>query len=277
MRRAGYCFVFCIAWDSITFIIIEFNQTVMIKALIIDDEVKARNVLRHYLESFVPEVTEIRQAESVDTALQLLYTYQPDIVFLDVEMPYKNGFQLLMEIKEPSFDVIFTTAYNQYAIQAIRFSALDYLLKPVDPDELKGAVMRHIEKKENDKEKRALYDNLVSNIEKKEIKDFKIAVPSAEGVYFFTIDDILRLEADRSYTHIHLVKKRPFIASKTLKHFEEMLEEFQFIRTHKSHLVNPKHITHISSDNEEIVLSDGSRVEVSRRKKDEVLQQLKLR
>ena len=127
----------------------------MIKALIIDDEVKARNVLRHYLESFVPEVMEIRQGESVDTALQLLYTYQPDIVFLDVEMPYKNGFQLLMEIKEPSFDVIFTTAYNQYAIQAIRFSALDYLLKPVDPDELKGAVMRHIEKKENDKEKKS--------------------------------------------------------------------------------------------------------------------------
>ena len=249
----------------------------MIKALIIDDEIKARNVLKHYLENFVPEVTEIRQAESVDSGLEILNVYQPDIIFLDVEMPYKNGFQLLMEIKDPSFDVIFTTAYNQYAIQAIRFSALDYLLKPVDPDELKGAILRHIEKKENDKEKKALYDNLVSNIEKKEIKDFKIAVPSAEGVYFFTIDEILRLEADRSYTHIHLTKKRPFLASKTLKHFEEMLEDFQFIRTHKSHLVNPKHITRMSSDNEQIILSDGSTVEVSRRKKDEVLQQLKLR
>ena len=143
----------------------------MIKALIIDDEIKARNVLKHYLENFVPEVTEIRQAESVDSGLEILNVYQPDIIFLDVEMPYKNGFQLLMEIKDPSFDVIFTTAYNQYAIQAIRFSALDYLLKPVDPDELKGAILRHIEKKENDKEKKALYDNLVSNIEKKEIKD----------------------------------------------------------------------------------------------------------
>ena len=249
----------------------------MIKVLVVDDEVRARNVLKHYLENFVPEVTEIRQAESVDAALQVLYIYQPDIVFLDIEMPYKNGFQLLTEIKDPLFDVIFTTAYNQYAIQAIRFSALDYLLKPVDPDELKASVMRHIEKKENSKEKKALFDNLVNNIEKKEVKDFKIAVPSAEGVYFFTIDEILRLEADRSYTHIHLTKKRPFIASKTLKHFEEMLEDFQFIRTHKSHLVNPKHITRISSDNEQIILSDGSRVEVSRRKKDEVLQQLKLR
>ena len=139
----------------------------MIKALIVDDEIKARNVLKHYLENFVPEVTELRQAESVDAALQVLYVYQPDIIFLDIEMPHKNGFQLLMEIKDPSFDVIFTTAYNQYAIQAIRFSALDYLLKPVDPDELKGAVLRHIEKKENYREKKALYDNLVNNIEKK--------------------------------------------------------------------------------------------------------------
>src|SRR5918993_2542360 len=249
----------------------------MIKALIIDDEAKARNVLQHYLSSFVTEITEMRQADSVDTALDILKVYQPDIVFLDVEMPHKNGFQFLMEIREPTFDVIFTTAYNQYAIQAIRFSALDYLLKPVDPDELKAAVLRHIEKREGTAQKKALFDNLVNNIEKKEVRDFKIAVPSAEGVYFFTIDEILRLEADRSYTHIHLVKKRPFIASKTLKHFEEMLEEFQFIRTHKSHLVNPKHISRISSDNEEIILSDGSRVEVSRRKKDEVLQQLKLR
>ena len=102
-------------------------------------------------------------------------------------------------------------------------------------------------------------------------------MPSAEGVYFFTIDEILRLEADRSYTHIHLVKKRPFIASKTLRHFEEMLDEFGFIRTHKSHLVNPKHITHVTNDNEFVLLSDGTRVEVSRRKKEDVLQQLKLR
>ena len=249
----------------------------MIKALIIDDEAKARNILHHYLSSFITEITEIRQADGVDSALDILKVYQPDIVFLDVEMPHKNGFQFLMEINDPAFDVIFTTAYNQYAIQAIRFSALDYLLKPVDPDELKAAVDRHIEKRETTSEKKALYNNLVDNIEKKDIKDFKIAVPSAEGVYFFTIDEILRLEADRSYTHIHLVKKRPFIASKTLKHFEEMLEEFHFIRTHKSHLINPKHVTHVTSDNEQIVLTDGSKVEVSRRKKDEVLHQLGLR
>ena len=249
----------------------------MIKALIIDDEVKARNVLRHYLENFLPQVTEIRQAESVDAAIGILESFQPDIVFLDVEMPHKNGFQFLIEVKDPSFDVIFTTAYNQYAIQAIRFSALDYLLKPVDPDELKNAVGRYVEKKEASQQQKVLYDNLVENIHKKEVKDFKIAVPSAAGFYFFMIDDIVRLEADSSYTHIHLVNQRPFTASKTLKHFEEMLEEFNFIRTHKSHLINPRHITRLSSNNEFVLLSDGSRVEVSRRKKEDVQKQLNLR
>lgn len=249
----------------------------MIKALIIDDEVKARNILKHYVENFISEITEVQQAESVDVALELLKTYKPDIVFLDVEMPHKNGFDFLTALPEINFDVIFTTAYNQYAIQAIRFSALDYLLKPVDPDELKAAVLRHIEKKEDHKEQEELYRNLVANIEKKDVKDFRIAVPSSEGVHFFTIDEILRLEAERSYTHIHLVNKRPFLASKTLRHFEEMLTDFNFIRTHKSHLVNPKHITRVSNDKEFVLLTDGSKVEVSRRKKDEVFQQLKLK
>ena len=249
----------------------------MIKVLIIDDEAKARNILKHYLESFVPEISCIETAESADAAHKLLERYSPDIVFLDVEMPHKNGFQFLTEISDPAFDVIFTTAYNQYAIQAMRFSALDYLLKPVDPDELKAAVQRHTEKREAKQTQKALYDNLVENIGKNEVKDFKIAVPSAEGFYFFMIDDILRLEADRSYTHIHLVNKRPFIASKTLKHFEEMLEEFNFIRTHKSHLVNPQHITRLSNDNEFVLLTDGSKVDVSRRKKEEVQKQLSLK
>lgn len=249
----------------------------MIKALIIDDEHKARNILHHYIVNFIPEITEIKQAESVDAAMEMLKEYQPGIVFLDVEMPHKNGFDFLVQLTNPSFDVIFTTAYNQYAIQAIRFSALDYLLKPVDPDELKAAVARHRQKTESVQQKQELFNNLVENIEKKDVKDFKIAVPSSEGVYFFMIDDILHLQAESSYTHIHLTNRKPFIASKTLKHFEDMLEEFQFIRTHKSHLVNPRHITRISNDNEFVLLSDGSKVEVSRRKKDEVLQQLNLR
>ena len=167
----------------------------MIRALIIDDELKARNILDHYVKNFIPEITEVRQADSVDAALEMLTMFKPNIVFLDVEMPHKNGFDFLLAIQDPAFDVIFTTAYNQYAIQAIRFSALDYLLKPVDPDELKASVVRHMEKKESAAEKKELFNNLVQNIEKKDVKDFRIAVPSNEGVFFFTIEEILRLEA----------------------------------------------------------------------------------
>jgi len=249
----------------------------MVKALIVDDELKARNILHHYLVNFIPEIDEVQQAASVDEALTVLSVFNPDIVFLDVEMPHKNGFDFLMTVTNPSFDVIFTTAYNQYAIQAIRFSALDYLLKPVDPEELKSAVHRHLEKKENSEHRKELYSNLVQNIEKKNISDFKIAVPSSEGVYFFKVEEIIRLEAESSYTHIHLSNRKPFIASKTLRHFEDMLEEFNFIRTHKSHLVNPKHIIRISNDNSFLILSDGSQVEISRRKKEEVQEKLKLR
>jgi two-component system LytT family response regulator len=243
----------------------------MIKALIVDDEVKARNVLHHYITSFIPEIGELRQAASADEAMETLRQFSPDIVFLDVEMPHKNGFDFLQELRQPQFDIIFATAFNHYAIQAIRFSALDYLLKPVDPDELRAAVLRHIERKGERAEKAALLHNLVENISKPEVKAFQIAVPASDGLHFFKVEDILRLEADRSYTHIHLLGKKPFLASRTLRHFEEMLADFGFVRTHKSHLVNPAHISRISADREEVILSDGTAVEISRRKKDEVL------
>ena len=249
----------------------------MVKALIIDDEQKARSILEHYVRSFIPEITELRQAGSVDEGLALLGIFQPDIIFLDVEMPHRNGFDFLASVTDPKFDVIFTTAYNQYAIQAIRFSALDYLWKPVDPEELKASVKRHIDKQVSESAKKELYSNLVGNIEKKQVKDFRIAVTSSDGVHFFGVDEILRLEADSSYTRIYLTNRAPFVASKTLKHFEEMLDEFGFIRTHKSHLVNPRFISRITNDNEFVLLKDGTRVEVSRRKKEDVLQQLKVR
>ena len=251
----------------------------MLKALIIDDEQRARNVLSHYLNNSIAQQVVIMQADSVAGGLEILENFMPDIVFLDVEMPHQNGFDFLIERKNPSYDIVFTTAYNQYAIQAIRFSALDYLLKPVDPEELQIAINRHLEKNRekltgtNEK----LYDNLVQNIEKKEIKDFRLAVPSSEGVFFFTLDEILRLEADKNYTAIHLIGKRPFLSSKTLKHFDEMLNEFDFIRTHKSHLVNPRYIKQVTHNNQYVLLADGTRIEISRRKKETVQEYLRQR
>ena len=250
----------------------------MIKALIIDDEPKARNVLKYYIESYVEEITEVRQADSVDSALELLRDYEPGIVFLDVEMPQRNGFDFLRALVNPTFEVIFTTAYNQYAVQAIRFSALDYLLKPVDPDELRAAVNRYMQIQQPErKHNGVLYDNLVQNISKKDVKDFRLAVPSKDGVLFLTLDQIIRMQGDGNYTFIHTTNKKPIVTSKTLKHFDEMLEEFGFIRTHKSHLVNPTHISQMSHDHGCIIVSDGTEIEISRRKKLDVIKLLKLR
>ncbi|MEY3399103.1 MAG: hypothetical protein RL220_1697 [Bacteroidota bacterium] len=249
----------------------------VIKVLIVDDEVKARNVLRHLIEAHLPNVGEVRQAGSVDEALEVLDHYSPDIVFLDVEMPYRNGFDFLRSVRDPQFDVIFTTAFNQYAVQAIRFSALDYLLKPVDPEELIQAVDRHVQQSAGEPHSRELYRNLVENVGKEDIARFRIAVPSTEGVQFFMVADILRLEAEGSYTRIVLTNRKPFVASRTLKHFEEMLADFPFIRTHKSHLVNQAHITGMTAGRDHVILSDDSRIEISRRKKDEVMKLLGLR
>ena len=254
----------------------ETNNTT-IRALIVDDEFKARDLLKYYIENHVPQIVELKLAESVDLALDILKNYQPDVVFLDIEMPHRNGFDFLKSIPKIDFDVIFTTAFNQYAIQAIRFSALDYLLKPVDPGELKSAIARYLENRKERSANEDLYKNLVGNIGVKDVKDLRIAVPSAEGVQFFMIDDILCLHAEGSYTEIVLKGRKPFVASKILKHFEDMLESAQFIRTHKSHLVNQKHIKGMTADRDFVVLSDESKVEISRRKKDEVMQLLGLR
>ncbi|RYU96012.1 LytR/AlgR family response regulator transcription factor [Emticicia agri] len=241
----------------------------MIKALLVDDEVSARNLLSHYLKTEVPEVSEIRLADSVDSALEILQHYQPDIVFLDIEMPERNGFDFLIACEQISFDIIFVTAYNQYAIKAIRFSALDYLLKPVDTEELTAAIARHLEKRGTNQQ--ALYENLKQNLKNKEEKEFQLAVPTTEGIFFFRLENLIRLEANGSYTLIYSSTRKPFLASKNLKYFEETLDNQSFIRPHKSHLVNLKYITGLSADKDFLVLQDNSQVEISRRKKEEIL------
>ena len=242
----------------------------MIRVLIIDDEQKARNILRAYLTDNLEQSFEIREAESVDVALEVLKEYQPEIVFLDVEMPVKTGFDFLAEVQSPSFNIIFTTAFNQYAIQAIRFSALDYLLKPIDPEELQAAVNRHVEQQTSQQSQRELYQNLMQNLTLPDPSEFKIAIKSTEGAHFFNVRDIIRLEADSSYTHIFLTNGKKFTASKTLKYMEEMLEGHGFLRTHTSHLINTDYLVKVNADHTIATMSDGSEAEVARRKKDEI-------
>lgn len=241
----------------------------MLKALIVDDEEKARDILLFHLENSVPEITRIEMASNVPEALQQIRRFQPDILFLDIVMPQRDGFDLLDALDDWNFDVIFTTAHDQFAIKAIRFSALDYLLKPIDPDELREAVLRHLEKKGEYPRRKDLYRNFVDNLRIPKEHEFKLAIPTTDGTYFFRIPEIIRCQADRNYTVFYLTGQRRFVSSKTLGEYEEILGIQGFIRVHKSHLVNLEFIdNYLGKDF--IRLRDKTEIEVARRRKEDV-------
>ena len=241
----------------------------MIKALIIDDEAVAANVLRMMIERHVPAITDLRLATQAEEALALVKGFQPQLVFLDIVMPTTDGFELLSSMKDAEFEVIFTTAYNEYAIQAIRFSALDYLMKPIDADELKTAVNRFVEKQHQKAETDALLQNLVHNLKSNEKADFKLAVPTTEGAIFFSPSEIIRCEGDRNYTWFFLTNNRKHLSSKTIKEYEELLSNHDFLRIHKSHLVNMAFIDKYLNEGT-VVLKDKIQLPVARLRKEEV-------
>ena len=241
----------------------------MIKALIIDDEAVAANVLRMMIERHVPAITDLRLATQPEEALALVKSFKPQLVFLDIVMPTTDGFELLSSMKDAEFEVIFTTAYNEYAIQAIRFSALDYLMKPIDADELKTAVNRFVEKRHQQAETDALLQNLVHNLKSNEKADFKLAVPTTEGAIFFSPAEIIRCEGDRNYTWFFLTNNRKHLSSKTIKEYEELLTNHDFLRIHKSHLVNMSFIDKYLNEGT-VILKDKVQLPVARLRKEEV-------
>lgn len=246
----------------------------MIKALIVDDEKKAREILLYLIEQYLPQVEQVETAGSGEEAIALLRNFHPDIVFLDVEMPQMSGFDLLKAIGEWDFDIIFTTAFDRYAIQAIRFSALDYLLKPIDPDELRRAVERRRERKEKRTNSPDLYRNLMHNLGAANEQEFRLAVATTDGTYFYNTRDIVRCEADRNYTQFFLSGNRRFVSSRTLKEYEEILSDHRFLRVHKSHLVNLDFVEdYLGKDF--IVLKDQTKIEVARRRKEAVMEALR--
>jgi two-component system, LytTR family, response regulator len=243
----------------------------MIKALIVDDEQASIDLLNWLITEYCPDISSVQWARSVKDAVPLIKSFQPDIVFLDIQMPHQSGFDLLTNIDNWNFEVIFTTAYNEFAIQAIRFSALDYLLKPIDETELKKAVERYKVKRIYAPAGQILFRNFMQNIAQGNREKFKLALADASEIKYVQIDEIIRLQAESNYTHIFLKENKIFISAKTLKEYDEMLEGQRFLRVHKSHLVNPAHIQ--AYDRQGILLmSDNSKVEVARRKK-EFLQQ----
>lgn len=242
-----------------------------VKILIVDDEEAAGNILQLLIEKHIPGEKNIFYCSSPEAALKALPDFQPSLVMLDIEMPNMNGFDFLNNAVNSSFDVIFTTAFDKYAIKAIRFSALDYLLKPVDIVELQNAVNRHIVKRNSagyDGQKE-LVGNLIQNLKQKDPSEFRLAVSVKEGVFLLEPRDIICLEGLSNYTKFSFTNQKQLLAAKTLKEYDEILSEHHFIRIHKSYLVNKDHIKRM--DNEGILwLTNNISVPISRRKKEEV-------
>jgi two-component system LytT family response regulator len=246
----------------------------MLKALLIDDEERATDSLRLMIEKAVPEIVQVKVCNDSRKAAEIIHEFQPGLVFLDIQMPHLNGFQMLEKMPNKNFKLIFTTAYNEYAIQAIRFSAFDYLLKPIDVEELQLSVQRFLQTTQDYKEQYDLLKNIMHNIQSPSADEFRLALPTKEGVHYLQPADIIRCEAVGNYTKFFVEGGKSYLISKTLGEYDALLTPQHFIRTHKSHLVNKKFISFIDHDGF-AVLKDKTKVEVSRRRKEEVMEALK--
>ena len=243
----------------------------MLRTVIIDDEERSRKNLAALLSQECPNVEIVGYANSATSGIERIKKHNPDVIFLDVEMPNGTGFDLLENIEEIDFQVIFTTAYNHYAVKAIKFSALDYLLKPIDIKELKLAV----EKAEKRIDTHAKGTNAV-------LKNFsafsgfhKIALPTNKGLVLIQVNEIIRCEASGSYTFFWFIDGKKMLVSKNIKEYEDLLVDHDFFRVHKSHLINISHVKkYLHEDGGYVVMADNSKIEVSRRKKDEFLRKL---
>ncbi len=246
----------------------------MITAVIVEDETKSREVLETLVKNYCPEVQVIDTADSVTKGVALIRKVNPNLVFLDIEMADGSGFDLLEQLPEPSFDVIFTTASDQHALRAIKYSAIDYLLKPIDGDELKTAVEK-IQKKQSGNDNLENLKFLLQNFRKPSEQYTKITLPTGNAYEIVNVKDIIRCEADGSYTSFFLESKKRLLVSASLKHYEDLLPENDFIRVHHHHLININHVVrYLKTDGGYAVMSDGSQIEISRRKKDAFLQRL---
>ncbi len=245
----------------------------MLKAILVDDEENSLNALKEKIVQHCAEVEIIAACTQPAEAVIKINDLKPDIIFLDIEMPGMNGFNLLQQLNDKHFEPVFVTAYDHYAVKAIRISAFDYLVKPVDIDDLKATIQRAIEKKksrEPDDRLEVLLDN-ISN-PKKEFK--RIAIPSNDGIKFIKIKDILYLEANINYTHIFLANQK-YVVSRTIKDFEEMLPADDFIRIHSSYIINKEHLErYIRGEGGQVVLSNGIMLDVAKRRKSDFLKEI---
>ena len=245
-----------------------------IKAILIDDEVNSLQNLQQKLEGFCPDVEIVATTQRPEEGLILIKQNRPDLVFLDIEMPRMSGFRMLEELGEYDFDIIFTTAYNHYSIDAIRISAFDYLIKPIGIEELQQAIER-LNKTRSHQQTKEKIDILKKSLSDNKSQEDKIAISTSEGIEFIPIKNITHIESKSNYSKIYLLDNKTLLVTKILKEFEEMLLPYNFYRIHNSHLINLNYIQkYVRSEGGHVLLQDGSMIDVSRRKKDEFLKMI---
>ncbi len=245
----------------------------MLKTVVIDDEQDAVDFLCGALKMYCPEVDVVGSANNISDGHKEISTKMPDLVLLDIAMPSGNGFELLNLLPDRNFEVIFVTAYNEYAIKAFRYNAIDYLLKPVDISELIHAVRKIRVSPETPRLNniKRLLDNL------NYITPRKISLPTSMGFEFILIDDIIRIEAQRSYCCFHMLGRRKYLVSRCLNDYHQLLEDRRFFRVHNSHLINMKHVkSYARTDGGFVEMVDSSQVPVSRAKRDLFLNAMKV-
>jgi two-component system LytT family response regulator len=244
----------------------------MIRSIIVEDEKKSREAIQTMLAEYFSNVQVVALCENGVQGKAAIEQLKPELVFLDVELSSSTGFQMLEQISDIEFEVIFTTAYDKYALQAIKFSALDYLLKPFTVEDMRLAIQRY-EKKVHRQNTVDQFQNLFHNL--KQSNERKIALPTFTGLTFVSVKDIIRCEAEANYTIFYLLNKAKIVVAKTLKEYEEMLKDYNFFRVHHSSLVNLEHIKdYVRGEGGVVYMIDGSQVEVSRRKKEEFMKKI---
>src|ERR1700741_253819 len=247
----------------------------MIKTVIIEDEQKSREMLAGIIQKNCPQLQIVGLAKNVNDGVDIINKENPDLVFLDISMPDGSGFDLLEKVQGHKFELIFATASDQHAIRAVKYSACDYLLKPIDIDELKAAVDKAIQKKASSPPSMENLQFLIQQLKKADDNFQKITLPTGNAFEIVNIKDIIRCEADASYTHFYLVGGKKLMISASLKHYEDLLPENDFIRIHHQHLINMNHVTRfLKQDGGYAVMSDGTQIEVSRRKKEAFMDRL---
>jgi two-component system, LytTR family, response regulator len=246
------------------------------KALLVDDEPDGIRALTKMLELNCPDVQIAAACNNAESAKEQLQTIQPDVLFLDIRMPGKSGLEMLAELPVKNFEVIFVTAHNEYMLQAFQFSAVDYLMKPVDEDRLIEAVER-VKKRMYREKNTAQSDALLHNISKAgSPSEMRLCLPTQKGFTIVKLEEILYCEAERSYTVFHFVNSRPVVVSKPLYDYEKLLNDTSFMRIHKSFLVNLLHVKeYLRGEGGTIIMTNGTEIEVSRRKKEQFLEKIR--